>query len=326
MKVKTKNIIKTIGFPAYQVYRRILHWYCMKNSKKLIDKKFYSKFHRHINWEHPSDLNEIINWQKFHADMHQWAMLADKYAVRNYVAEHGLSDILIPLIGKYDTVKEFLKDWDKFPNEFVIKSNNGCGHIIIISAANGGKESINKKTLSSDLKLWLAEYDYGIKEGEFQYQYIKNCIIVEELLKDESFADFSSTPVDYKFHCLNGKPYICYVSYGRSLGENGEHKRVGNLYDMEWKDRSDLMATSYERMILPKPINWDRMLEISSILSEGNPQARIDLYNIKGRIYFGEITMTNCGGFDTEYKQELYRNMGQEVIIDYSMPQNEFAH
>lgn len=326
MKVKTKNIIKTIGFPAYLVYRRMLHRYCIKNSKKMIDKKYYLKFHRHINWEHPADLNEIINWQKFHADMHQWARLADKYAVRDYVNEHGLGDILIPLLGKYDTVQELFNDWQRLPDEFVIKSNNGCGHVIIVSNANGGKDKVNKKELKSELKLWLAEYDYGIKEGEFQYQYIKNCIIVEKLLVDESIADFSSAPVDYKFHCLNGKPYICYVSYGRSLGASGEHKRVGNLYDMQWNDCSYLMAEESKRIILPKPINWDKMKEIASLLSEDNPQTRIDLYNIQGTIYFGEITMTNSGGFDTEYKSELYKKMGEIISIDYSMPPNEFYY
>lgn len=325
MKVKTKNILKTIGFPAYLVYRKILHTYCIKNSKKLIDKKFYSKFHRYINWEHPGDLNEIINWQKYHADMHQWARLADKYAVRDYVKEHGLDDILIPLIGKYDTVQSFFEDWDRFPDEFVIKSNNGCGHVVIVSKANGGKEAVSKKELKSELKLWLAEFDYGIKEGEFQYQYIKNCIVVEKLLVDNSISDFSASPVDYKFHCLNGKPFICYVSYGRSLGANGEHKRVGNLYDTKWNDCSYLMAESCERVILPKPKNWDKMLEIAEMLSADNPQTRIDLYNIQGKIYFGEITLTNCGGFDTEYKEELYKTMGDIIVLDYSTPLNEFA-
>lgn len=325
MNVKTKANIKYMFFPLYMLYRKLFNRYYLHNTKKSLDKRFYSTFHRHIDWDSPTDLNEKINWQKLHEDMHKWARLADKYAVREYVADHGLAEILIPLYGKYDTVEELFSNWDNLPNEFVLKSNNGCGHILIVDEISGGKNSINKRELARELKIWLAEKDYGIHKGEFHYLYIENCIIVEKLLKDDSIKDFSSAPIDYKFHCCDGKPFICYVSYGRTLTATGGHQRTGNLYDLDWNDRSDLMAINQKRRTLNKPRNWDRMIEIVERLCDNMPQARIDLYNINGSIYFGEITMTSCSGFDTEYKEELYYDMGKNVTLDMNMKENEFA-
>ena len=94
---------------------------------------------------------------------------------------------------------------------------------------------------------------------------------------------------------------------------------------MEWNERSDLMALKEKRLKLPRPQNWERMLEIAKILSKGHPQARIDLYNINGKIYFGEITLTNGSGFDTEFKNELFMDMGSIIKLDLSMPKNQFA-
>lgn len=325
MDTKSKRKIKAIFYPLYYVYKRIMKKIYLRNAMAKMDKKYFSLFNRHINWEKPTEYNEIVNWLKFHEDMQKWARLADKYAVREYIRKCGLDEILIPLYGVYNSVDDLFRDWDRLPNEFVIKSNNGCGHVVVIAKENGGKKAVDKKELSSELKYWLKEADYGLHNAEFQYLYIKNCIMIEQLLVDSAIVQFSSAPIDYKIYCLNGNPYICYVSYGRTLTATGSHKRTGDLYDLEWNERSDLMALKEKRLKLPRPQNWERMLEIAKILSKGHPQARIDLYNINGKIYFGEITLTNGSGFDTEFKNELFMDMGSIIKLDLSMAKNQFA-
>ena len=325
MDTRTKRKIKTIFHPLYAVYKKVMKRHYLKGAMGRMDKKYYSLYNRHINWEKPSEYNEIINWQKFHEDMEKWSTLADKYKVREYVKKCCLEEILIPLYGSYDNVDDLFKDWDSFPDNFVIKSNNGCGHVIVIGEEQGGKTSVDKKDLSKELNLWLQEDDYGLHNAEFQYLFIHNCIMIEQLLIDETIAHFSSAPIDYKFHCVNGEPYICYVSYGRTLTATGSHKRTGDLYDLEWKERSDLMATEEERIKLPKPQNWEKMLDIARTLSKGHPQARIDLYNINGKIYFGEITLTSGSGFDTEFEEKLFIDMGSAIKLDFNMPKNQFA-
>ena len=91
--------------------------------------KYYYKFHRKPDFEHPRDLNEKINWLKFYGDTSKWADLADKYKARDYVESLGLGDILVRLYGKWD--KANMIDWDSLPNQFVLKVNNGCGDVLI---------------------------------------------------------------------------------------------------------------------------------------------------------------------------------------------------
>lgn len=68
---------------------------------------------RWIDWKHPRDIDEKIQWLKFYGDTSQWPRLADKYAVREYVKEKGLEDILVPLIGKWDKAEDI--PWMRFP-------------------------------------------------------------------------------------------------------------------------------------------------------------------------------------------------------------------
>ena len=90
---------------------------------------YKKKFGRSINWTHPRDLNETINWLSFYSDTTEWTRLADKYRVRDYVTERGLADILVPLYGHWDRARDI--DWGSLPTQFVMKVNNGCGDVLI---------------------------------------------------------------------------------------------------------------------------------------------------------------------------------------------------
>lgn len=289
----------------------------------LADKLFYQTFNRHINWDNPQDLNEKINWLKFHADMREWARLADKYAVREYVAERGLADILVPLYGKWDTAQGVLDAWDSLPEEFVLKSNNGCGRLLIVSRENGGKQAVDLKKLRKTLNQWLAEHDYGLQFAELHYQFIPNCIIAEKLLKDESIKGFSSSAlIDYKIWCFDGNPYGCFVAFNKA---DLEKKRWKCFYDLQWVPHPEWMSEPDSVYVLPKPSKWERMLDVASALSRGIPEVRVDLYTIGGAVYFGEMTLTSHGGYMPYYTQELLLDMGKQVELDLTMPWNEFA-
>lgn len=70
----------------------------------------------------------------------------------------------------------------------------------------------------------------------------------------------------------------------------------------------------------PKPQNLNEMLRIAEKLSEGLPQARIDLYNIKGKIYFGEMTMSSNFGMMPYFSDEILKKMGDLCVL----PQRSF--
>lgn len=261
-----------------------------------------------MDLKHPKDLNEKINYLKFHADMHVWAKLADKYAVREYVKEKGLANILVPLYGKWDNTDHLLHDWNNLPQKFVLKTNNSCGTILVIK----DKNSANLPALKEKLDSWLNKKDIGIDTVELHYALIKPCIIAEGLLEDPSVTSFSRSLIDYKIWCFDGKPFCCFVGYDREIG--GAH-HIFDMYDLDWNERTELMRDKTPRHLIPRPKNWERMKEIAAALSAGHPQMRVDLYNIDGKIYFGELTMTAQGGYIDYYTDECLLEMGRQFRV-----------
>lgn len=52
-------------------------------------------------------------------------MCTDKYAVRDYIREKGLEDILIPVVGgPWENVEDV--DFDSLPDSFALKATHGC--------------------------------------------------------------------------------------------------------------------------------------------------------------------------------------------------------
>lgn len=53
-----------------------------------------------------------------------------------------------------------------------------------------------------------------------------------------------------------------------------------------------------------KPENYELMPRLAETLAEGLPHVRVDLYNIAGKPFFGEMTFYTGGGFDPFYADE----------------------
>ena len=153
--------------------------------------KYFYKFHKMPNYEHPTDINEKINWNKFYGDTSRWADLADKYKVREYVQSLGLGDTLVKLYGRWDKASDI--DWDRLPNQFVLKVNNGCGDILICR----DKDKLDKATVI-DTYDRLVSIKYGDVTGEPHYARIQPCVIAEELLDINKQSINTSSLIDYK--------------------------------------------------------------------------------------------------------------------------------
>lgn len=269
--------------------------------------KFYYKFHRMPDFEHPRDLNEKINWLKFYGDTSRWADLADKYKVREYVESVGLGDTLVKLYGKWDNANDI--DWDSLPNQFVLKVNNGCGDVLICR----DKAKLDKQTVVSTYNK-LLNTKYGDVSGEPHYASIKPCIIAEELLDINAQPIKSSSLIDYKIWCLNGKPYCFWCAWNRK----GHSADVG-IYDTDWKYHPEwsVFSSTFKQgdVALPKPQSLNKMLEVASKLSTGFPILRVDLYEVGGKVYFGELTFTSLGGFMDYLTPEILLEMGRKVDL-----------
>lgn len=65
---------------------------------------------------------------------------------------------------------------------------------------------------------------------------------------------------------------------------------------------------------IEKPLNYDKMIELAEILSEGFSHVRVDFYNINGNIYFGEMTFTMASGTGFFEPEEFDIILGKEWI------------
>ena len=294
-----------------RIKRRIKRTYYRKTGKykQLAELLYENEFNRKINWEHPEDLNQWINWISFNSDTSQWPQLADKLAVREYVKEKGFGDILIPLLGKWEN-PEYIS-FDNLPDKFVLKANNGSGDVRVILDKN--KEDLGeiRKYFQSILGT-----KFGKESAEPHYLKIKPYVIAEALLDKEKQSIPSTSLIDYKFWCFNGKPVCCFVVTDRS-----KESFTVDLYtaDDNWGkiDKGNLVFDHHHKpslQSLPKPQNLQKMILIASELSKGLPQSRIDLYEVDDKVYFGEITLTSMCGRMKYFTPSYLNVLGEECM------------
>lgn len=276
----------------------------------LLKLRYLYVFKKKLNLKSPRDLNEKILWAKLYSDTSQWTELADKRRVRDYVEKIGLGGILVKLYATWYNVDEI--NWDVLPDKFIIKANNGDG--------KGTNKIIDKTRITlpekekfiSMVDEWLHRKNIGALHAEPHYKNMKPCVIAEEVLPLEKGA---TSLTDYKMWCFNGKCYYTMICNDRSAGGNSAHVMT---YDMEWNAHPEFSVFNSDYLrgdIIPKPINFDKMVEIAEKLSKGFPEVRVDLYNIDGKIYFGELTFTSQGGFMDYYTPEFIKMLGEKFSI-----------
>ena len=295
---------KKIAYPIVWVAKVIGHYF----PEVLVRARYFVRFHKRLNLKNPKTLNEKILYMSLRTDTSLWTRLSDKYNVRGYIEECGLSNILVPLLGHWHKAEDI--DFDKLPEQFVIKSTHGCGDIIIVE----DKAAIDKNDVRKRMHAAISEI-YGELEGGKHYMRIKPAIIAEGVLENDEISNrYSSTLIDYKFWCFNGKAH-----YVRVYGNRGSQTDV-MTYDMDWSPHPEYSISTKEFKSgteIPKPQNFDDMIKIVEILGKPFPVVRVDLYNIGGKIYFGELTFTSHGGMMNNLTDEFQNLAGSLIDVNY---------
>lgn len=295
--IKHSKISKVLLYPIIQIADSFGKHF----PKSYMKVRYLIRFRKRINLKKPQNLNEKIQWLLFNTDTSEWSRLSDKYAVRGYVKECGLEDTLVELYGKWDKTEHL--NFDQLPRSFILKSNNGSGAIIVVK----DKSMLNLDTIKRELNKWLNVSNFGYEK---HYRSIKTSIIAEELLPIEKG---SKSIVDYKIWCFNGKVHYFWVCTNRD--SKGTDVMT---YDLDWNPHPEysIFDSRYRRgSIMEKPKNLKYMIEVAEKLSKPFPVVRVDLYNIKGRIYFGEMTFTSLGGMMNFYTKEFLLKMGNQIEL-----------
>lgn len=255
---------------------------------------------RKLNFKNPKRFTEKLQLYKMKYRNPDMLRCTDKYEVRKYVEEKGFTDYLIPLIGIYDKVEDI--DYSELPNQFVAKSTDGGGGNQVLVCKD--KSLLSEANFKAILNGWMSARKVKKQSGrEWAYEndYPRR-FIIEKLI-----GDSNDDLKDYKFFCFNGKVGIVYGISDRKVGQSaqlGIYDRNFNKLDV---DRCD---ERHQDMPLAKPLNYDKMVQIAEQLSEDFPHVRVDLYNIAGKIYFGELTFYDGSGYMTFNPDEFDFTLG----------------
>ncbi|MBR1595536.1 MAG: hypothetical protein IJ665_02430 [Phocaeicola sp.] len=270
---------------------------------------YFFKFNKRINLKHPRTLDEKIQWLKLNSYLGNplITQCADKYAVRKYIEQCGCGEILNDLYGVYDNVESI--PWDSLPNSFVIKWNFGCGQNLIVH----DKSKLNIKEAKKKLQDWYKLHDtFYLPYSEMQYKNIPPKLVCEKLIETED----GELPVDYKLYCFNGKPDCVLVCSKRGKMGNGAEFY---FFDKDWnlKRYNKRGMEAPKGFSLPQPDNYKTLFEYATILAKPFPFVRADFYLEKGKVTFGELTFTPCGGFDVNRLASTQIQFGNMVNLEY---------
>lgn len=261
--------------------------------EKYIKKQFKKKLGYEIDFNKgPETFNQKIQFRKLYDNNPLYSICADKYRVREYVKEKIGEEYLIPLYLVTDKLTE--EQWNKLPNSFVAKANHNSGPVQIVK----DKNKVDKKKIIKELNNQL-KINFGLLSMEKYYGDIQPRIIVEKFLEVENNKNLN----DYKIHCfknLEKKEIVI----EHILDSNDLNKLTSCFYDKEWNKLGGAVKGQEYEIYVTKPSNFNKMIEISQKLSEDFNYVRIDLYNLKGKIYFGELTFCNWSGFGKFYPEE----------------------
>lgn len=255
-----------------------------------------------LHWKNPMTFNEKLQWLKLYDRKPIYPRLVDKAAVKDYVADRIGKEYVIKTIGIYDTPYKI--DFNKLPDKFVLKTTHGGGGNGVVVCKD--KNTLDVPKVRGKLKKSL-ESDIYTLFREWPYKDVPRKIIAEEYVESED-GDLR----DYKFFCFNGEPRFLKVDFGRFV----EHH--ANYYDMEWNlmpfEETDVRRVAEHREI--QPGNFKKMVEFARKLSQGHKFLRVDLYNVNGKIYFGELTFYPASGLGTFTPSEWDRKLGAMMSLE----------
>ena len=273
-----------------------------ESDEKRIRRKFRAEMGRELDLDEPRTFNEKQLWLNLRRRNPRWVACTDKYAVREYVRERIGDQYLVPLLGVYDDVDAI--DLQALPDRFMVKATHGSGWNLLV----WDKHELDWSEESRKLRDWLARSYYSHKR-EWQYRDIPPRLVIEELLVDGD----GRLPPDYKLFCFPAAgpaATLIEVDLDRFTPTHGR-----NFYDWEWRRLDLVQGIPNADRDAPRPRCLEEMIDISQRLARDFHFARVDLYELGGRVYFGELTFTSGAGTTPFRPDDWDRRLGDLIEL-----------
>lgn len=266
---------------------------------------YFIRFKRFCNLKNPKTFNEKLQWLKLNDRNSDYPKMVDKHEVKKYVSEIIGEEYIIPTLGVWDRFEDI--DFDTLPEQFVLKCTHDSEGLVIVE--NKSKFDINlaKEKINNAL-----EYNFYYIGRELPYKEIKPRIIAEQFMKDEVHGELR----DYKFFCFNGEVKAMFIASERSKGST-----KFDYFDLDFNKLDIVQSYPNSEKNIEKPVNFEKMIELSKQLSKNIPHVRVDFYEVNGRLYFGELTFYHYSGF-TPFKPSEWDDIFGEWI---KLPSSEIG-
>ena len=252
--------------------------------------------------KNPKTYNEKLQWLKLHDRNPLYTTLVDKYAVRKYIADTLGEEYLIPLVGgPWKNADEI--DFDALPEQFVLKCNHDSGGVVICKDKSKLDVEVARAKLNKRLGL-----NYYYANREWPYKNVKPCIFAEKYMVDESGVELK----DYKWYCFDGTPRFMLITTDRAAADV---RTKYTFFDMDYNMLPFYRNGPHSDMPIPKPAAFDKMKRLAELLSIGFPHLRVDMYDINGKVYFGELTLYASSGMASFNPSEWDEIIGGWLIL-----------
>ena len=255
---------------------------------------YYAYMGKRLHLTNPVTYNEKLQWLKLYDRNPIYTKMVDKYEAKLIVAEKIGEEYIIPTLGVWNRPEEI--DYDGLPDKFVLKTTHDSGGIIIVDKRQG----YDRKCINDFFNKRLSQSTYELQR-EWPYKNVPKRIIAEQFMEDEKTHELR----DYKFFCFDGEVKCMFIATDRQ----SEKPTAFDFFDPDF-NWMDIRHGHPNAEVKPeKPINFELMKQLAGKLSDGLPQVRVDLYEINGKVYFGELTFFHHGGivpFDPENWDKVF--------------------
>ena len=267
--------------------------------KPYIKLLYWFKMRRKLNLDKPETYNEKLQWLKLYYRNPSYTEFVDKYAVKEYVANTIGDEFIIPTIGVWTHPEDI--QWETLPNQFVIKTTHGGGNCGVIICKD--KESFDFVGACSRIKTALKQNIYK-SWREWPYKNVVPRIIAEPYMEDKRTNELR----DYKFFCFDGQIKALFV--GTERQKAGEDVKF-DFFDPDYNHLPFKQGHKWAKKTPEKPDSFNLMKTLVEKLSQGFPHVRIDMYEVNGHPYFGEMTFYHFGGMVPFNPEEWDKRFGE---------------
>lgn len=250
---------------------------------------YLARHQRLISFENPKTFTELVQRRKLLGRDQRMAVLADKVAVKAFVATTLGPEWVTPTLWHGTDLPE-TPDW---PLPFVVKSRHGCNQNVFLrdNLANWPK-------VRHFARRWMKQ-SYGKLLNEWLYTQIPHEILVEPFIGERD-----TVPVDYKIYTFGG----CATHVQVHLDRENDHRWM--LFDRNWQRVSK--ATDDPDPAPPQSLA--KMLDAAEELGNGFDFVRCDFYEISGKPLFGEMTFYPGSGLDKFHPISLDTLLGKHWL------------